>query len=434
MAATAGGPGRNGRGSAAAGLVVSLVLSLAAVAGGALALFDALHAKSTGGNERNYLILGGLALLALLIFLRWMMHAEHRLRQADPIAAAYGSTSPSFVTSLALGSRSGRRYAPATTSGTVALALVILAALVALTVFSERDAARSAFVQSHGVPDTGTISSVNDIYHYSKHGGYYTAQIYVALKRPVNGVATTVVGYPAQWPGSDSGGVTVLVDPNNASYAEIPGYPATSRSDWLILVAIDAVVLIIFVIASMSRLRYGRHRRDFSLATGAGSFGGASPLVGGIAVGAGPFPQAGGYVPVGSSLTGDAGSTAGAAGTVGGLTPGAGGFTPGGGGFTPGAGGSMAGGVGPGGVGPGGVGTGGVGTGAGAAGAPFGAAGATYTTPGPPPEEVPVTHPAAWHPDPFGRYRMRYWDGSAWTHWVSDGSGTTSTDPLTPAN
>jgi len=29
--------------------------------------------------------------------------------------------------------------------------------------------------------------------------------------------------------------------------------------------------------------------------------------------------------------------------------------------------------------------------------------------------------PAAWHPDPTGRHRHRYWDGARWTDWVADG-------------
>lgn len=28
--------------------------------------------------------------------------------------------------------------------------------------------------------------------------------------------------------------------------------------------------------------------------------------------------------------------------------------------------------------------------------------------------------PSAWYPDPSGRHQLRYWDGAAWTHQVSD--------------
>jgi uncharacterized protein YxjI len=32
-----------------------------------------------------------------------------------------------------------------------------------------------------------------------------------------------------------------------------------------------------------------------------------------------------------------------------------------------------------------------------------------------------TTHPAAWHPDPSGRYQKRYWDGQKWTEHVANG-------------
>jgi len=45
--------------------------------------------------------------------------------------------------------------------------------------------------------------------------------------------------------------------------------------------------------------------------------------------------------------------------------------------------------------------------------------------------DTPQT-PAAWHPDPFGRHQMRYWDGAKWTEHVSN-QGKQSVDPPTGA-
>src|SRR5437773_3550654 len=36
--------------------------------------------------------------------------------------------------------------------------------------------------------------------------------------------------------------------------------------------------------------------------------------------------------------------------------------------------------------------------------------------PPPPPEHAAAQIPADWYPDPTGQARLRYWDGSAWTH------------------
>ena len=41
--------------------------------------------------------------------------------------------------------------------------------------------------------------------------------------------------------------------------------------------------------------------------------------------------------------------------------------------------------------------------------------------PPPPPEPEPApTVPADWYPDPHGKHRLRYWDGSAWTDHTAD--------------
>jgi hypothetical protein len=39
------------------------------------------------------------------------------------------------------------------------------------------------------------------------------------------------------------------------------------------------------------------------------------------------------------------------------------------------------------------------------------------------------TVPPSWHPDPYGRYEQRYWDGSRWTDQVTT-DGRQSVDPL----
>ena len=40
--------------------------------------------------------------------------------------------------------------------------------------------------------------------------------------------------------------------------------------------------------------------------------------------------------------------------------------------------------------------------------------------------------PPGWHPDPFGRAALRYWDGGRWTEHVSTGGATAVDPPLEP--
>jgi hypothetical protein len=37
---------------------------------------------------------------------------------------------------------------------------------------------------------------------------------------------------------------------------------------------------------------------------------------------------------------------------------------------------------------------------------------------------------AAWKPDPYGRYSMRWYDGTEWTEHVVDGAGAQVVDPM----
>lgn len=40
----------------------------------------------------------------------------------------------------------------------------------------------------------------------------------------------------------------------------------------------------------------------------------------------------------------------------------------------------------------------------------------------------------SWQPDPYGRHTYRLWDGGRWTDQVSDGSGTSFSDPIDPGH
>ena len=42
------------------------------------------------------------------------------------------------------------------------------------------------------------------------------------------------------------------------------------------------------------------------------------------------------------------------------------------------------------------------------------------------------TTPPNWHPDPYGRHEMRYWDGATWTEHVAN-AGVTGVDKVAPA-
>ena len=45
---------------------------------------------------------------------------------------------------------------------------------------------------------------------------------------------------------------------------------------------------------------------------------------------------------------------------------------------------------------------------------------------------APLRAAPNWYPDPLGRADYRYWDGAAWTHWVSTGGASTRDDTDLP--
>lgn len=52
-------------------------------------------------------------------------------------------------------------------------------------------------------------------------------------------------------------------------------------------------------------------------------------------------------------------------------------------------------------------------------------------------QAVPQAGPAGWHPDPYGKHQLRYFDGTSWREQVSD-SGVVSSDipppPVVPTS
>lgn len=109
------------------------------------------------------------------------------------------------------------------------MAIAGFGALIALAVVTYNQGAHSTFVQADGLPDTGLVQQVNNIRLKSS----WTAEITVALTRPVGDAATTVVHFPDKSSLHEGWTVSVLLDPDNPTYAEFPGTPSAGRHAWL---------------------------------------------------------------------------------------------------------------------------------------------------------------------------------------------------------
>lgn len=133
-----------------------------------------------------------------------------------------------------------RRNAPITTSilAVVAIAASVFLAVNAVQLHSQ--ASRSGYVQAHGLPRSATVGRVQNIRHASKSSTVYTAQIEVTLNTPVAAQTGTTVYVPRSVRYIPGQAITVLVDPAQPAYAELPGQPYILPTQW-IWIAVFAV-------------------------------------------------------------------------------------------------------------------------------------------------------------------------------------------------
>jgi hypothetical protein len=109
-------------------------------------------------------------------------------------------------------------------------------ALISLSVREHRDAAHSSYTQAHGVRRAARVIS-EDV----GTGKDPTEALVVRLSGPVNGHGTTTVhiqhiqDVPTYSPGAP---LTVVVDPQDPAYAELPGFPYTSTGQWVLALVI----------------------------------------------------------------------------------------------------------------------------------------------------------------------------------------------------
>jgi hypothetical protein len=128
-------------------------------------------------------------------------------------------------------------------AGLVAMLIVLVIGVVFIIVSLalRSPAARSSFVQAHGVRREAVILDVDNIAHTSSTttgsgsgsgmhtvtSTTYTAEVLVRLADPVGGQARATVHVPRYETEGPGGTLTVLVDPDDPGYAELPGSPST---------------------------------------------------------------------------------------------------------------------------------------------------------------------------------------------------------------
>jgi hypothetical protein len=115
-------------------------------------------------------------------------------------------------------------------------------------------------------------TNVNNHAHRERGSTWYTADIEVALSPPVLGRSSTVVRYPGQYEALAGMPLSVLVDPHDPGYAELPGSPDTKDSDWIVLAVFATITGVFVALLGLHAFRLLIHRRRVR-----GSGGAATP-------------------------------------------------------------------------------------------------------------------------------------------------------------
>jgi hypothetical protein len=265
------------------GLWLELILAivLAGVLGllGVGFLINALGARShgRGGQLVGAIVCFGLAFLCT----RWAIAIEHRMRRHQPTAQAFAaaqanqskSTKPTSVHVAQAGGTRPRRapgragvagrgkYGPLALGISIAVFGLGAVALAVGAVYSYKAGQRSTFVQHHGIRANGLVEEVDNTQHCSKSGCDYTAAILVNLSPPVDGAQTTTVHYPDFSNLENGETITVLVDPKQLDYAELPGSRFESSWLWIVLVVLAIVCAVLTGLDALALRHLLAHRR-----------------------------------------------------------------------------------------------------------------------------------------------------------------------------
>lgn len=193
----------------------------------------------------------GVAAVALV---RVAMRLEHRFRSAQPAARG---VQPAVR-------RAPVRHpghSPVTRIAGIVIIIGAIAALTTLAVQLHSQAVLSSYTQHHGLARNGTVDAVHAVSHDTSHDSWTTYDYDVALAGPTGPVTRTVAHDPTRdfqrFNQGDT--ISVLVDPRQPGYAELPGIPV--ESSWFIAPLVLSVVFLLpVVLISVEEIRHRRLR------------------------------------------------------------------------------------------------------------------------------------------------------------------------------
>ena len=257
-------------------LLWALAVAIAAALFGLNVLLERINSQHRG--VPTLLQAGGevMCLTVLVIFARRIIEIEHHLRGQRPEAraldAAHAARRQYHGPGRARRRRRGR-FAPLAITLFFLLESGAAIGFVVLAISSHAADARSDDVQHHGIRTSGTVRLVksNQICNPDPRSVNLpclsSANVRVALTSPKDGVGTTTVHESGASDLRAGDRISVLLDPRQPDYAELPGRPYRGPDGWLAVAFIAAFFLVLACLEGRSLARVltlrSRHRDTF---------------------------------------------------------------------------------------------------------------------------------------------------------------------------
>jgi hypothetical protein len=199
---------------------LACLVALGVAVNALLAGIGAIHDSSEPVGAKTIVIAVVFFVIAAL-FAAAAVHCEHRLRGAPPGRIASGLSAPQASLPGGRRLRGRRRNSPTSSlaGGILVLGFGIVFAVAAFGAHSA--ASRSSYTQSNGIRDSATVDNVSN-YQSSRSSTTYAA-IAATLGKPVDGQWTTVVNIPNNVSYHTGQAISILVDPADPGYSELPG-------------------------------------------------------------------------------------------------------------------------------------------------------------------------------------------------------------------
>jgi predicted anti-sigma-YlaC factor YlaD len=245
-----------------AATVLGVLGALFGISAAVQAVGPRLHSGITRLDDRTATVIVCLAVLVLCA--RWAVSIESRLRRNQPAAKEYArlhEADPRPASRVRALIYRRPRYGPVSAGVITALFGLLTVGLAVGAILYHSQADRSSLVQHHGTRAIAIVFLVGNRAGCTRRSCTDTAAILARLSPPVDGSSGTIVHYPAYSPLVPGDHVTVLVDPKDPGYAEIPGATFERPDSWIVL----AVLTLLFGALAVSEGRALRpllaHRR-----------------------------------------------------------------------------------------------------------------------------------------------------------------------------